>query len=147
MTEAGQLLGRFAGYLAVERGLAPRTVALNVGWAGPFLQQRALDRDGHLEPGQLTVAEVRAFVMDQARRQPRSAKRIVTSLRMPRADGRRRPANAMNPACQRTIAGPAAGPIPQLSALRGGAESSPGLSQKLPVSGIASAGAPGLRSH
>jgi integrase/recombinase XerD len=81
VTEAGQLLDRYAVYLAAERGLAPRTVALNVRLARPFLRQRALDRDGHLDLGELTVAEVRAFVLDQARKQPRSAKRIVTSLR------------------------------------------------------------------
>jgi len=81
VTETGQLLERFAAYLAAERGLAPRTVALNVRLARPFLQQRALDRDGHLDLGQLTAGEVRAFVLDQARKQPRSAKRIVTALR------------------------------------------------------------------
>jgi integrase/recombinase XerD len=81
VTETGQLLGRYAGYLVAERGLAERTVALNVRLARPFLQQRALDRDGRLGLGQLTVAEVRAFVLAQARRQPRSAKRIVTALR------------------------------------------------------------------
>jgi site-specific recombinase XerD len=80
-TETGQLLERFAGYLAAERGLAPRTVALNFRLARPFLQQRALEREGHLGLAQLTAAEVRAFVLDQARKQPRSAKRIVTSLR------------------------------------------------------------------
>jgi integrase/recombinase XerD len=81
VTEAGQLLDRYAAYLAAERGLARRTVALNVRLARPFLQQRALERDGHLDLEQLTAVEVRAFVVDQARQQPRSAKRIVTSLR------------------------------------------------------------------
>ena len=81
MTETGLLLDRFGAYLASERGLAPRTVALNVRLARPFLQQRALERDGRLDLGQLTAAEVRAFVLDQARKQPRSAKRIVTALR------------------------------------------------------------------
>ena len=81
VTEAGQLLDRYAGYLAAERGLAPRTVALNVRLARPFLQQRALDRDGRLDLEQLTAAEVRAFVLEQARKQPRSARRIVTALR------------------------------------------------------------------
>jgi integrase/recombinase XerD len=80
-TETSQLLDRYAGYLAAERGLAPRTVALNVRLARPLLQQRAQERDGRLDLGQLTVAEVRAFVLDQARKQPRSAKRIVTALR------------------------------------------------------------------
>ena len=81
VTETGLLLDRFAAYLASERGLAPRTVALNVRLARPFLQQRALERDGRLDLDQLTAGEVRAFVLDQARKQPRSAKRIVTALR------------------------------------------------------------------
>jgi site-specific recombinase XerD len=81
VTETGQLLDRFGAYLASERGLAPRTVALNVRLARPFLQQRALERDGRLGLDQLTAAEVRAFVLDQARKQPRSAKRVVTALR------------------------------------------------------------------
>jgi integrase/recombinase XerD len=80
-TETGQVLNRFAAYLAAERGLTERTVALNVRLAGPFLQQRAAERDGRLGLDQLTAAEVRAFVLDQARKQPRSAKRIVTALR------------------------------------------------------------------
>jgi integrase/recombinase XerD len=80
-TETSLLLDRFAAYLASERGLAPATVALNVRLVRPFLQQRALERDGHLDLEQLTAGEVRAFVLDQARRQPRSAKRIVTALR------------------------------------------------------------------
>ena len=81
VTETGQMLDRYAGYLAAERGLAERTVALNVRLARPFLQQRALDRNGRLDLEQLTAAEVRAFVLDRARKQPRSAKRIVTALR------------------------------------------------------------------
>ena len=81
VTETGQLLDRYAGYLAAERGLAGSTVALNVRLARPFLEQRALERDGRLDLEQLTAAEVRAFVLDQAQKQPRSAKRIVTALR------------------------------------------------------------------
>jgi hypothetical protein len=50
-TETGQLLDRYAGYLAAERGLAPGTVALNVRLARPFLQQRAQERDGRGLPG------------------------------------------------------------------------------------------------
>ena len=75
------MLDRYAGYLAAERGLAERTVALSVRLARPFLQQRALDRNGRLDLEQLTAAEVRAFVLDRARKQPRSAKRIVIALR------------------------------------------------------------------
>ena len=81
VTETGLLLDRFAAYLASERGLAPGTVALNVRLVRPFLQLRALERGGRLDLGQLTAAEVRAFVLDQARKQPRSARRIVTALR------------------------------------------------------------------
>ena len=81
VTEASLLLDRFAAYLTVERGLAPGTVTLNIRLARPFLQQRTLERDGRLDLEQLTAAEVRAFVLDQARKQPRSAKRIVTALR------------------------------------------------------------------
>ena len=81
LTETGRLLDRFAAYLVSERGLAPRTVALNVRLARPFLQQRAAGRGGCLDLDQLTAAEVRAFVLEQARKQPRSARRIVTALR------------------------------------------------------------------
>jgi integrase/recombinase XerD len=80
-TETSLLLDRFAAYLASERGLAPGTVMLNVRLARPFLQQRALGRGGRLDLGRLTAGEVRAFVLDQARKQPRSARRIVTALR------------------------------------------------------------------
>jgi len=80
-TETSLLLDRFAAWLASERGLAPTTVALNVRLARPFLQQRALGHDGQLGLDQLTAGEVRAFVLDQARRQSRSAKRMVTALR------------------------------------------------------------------
>jgi site-specific recombinase XerD len=81
VTETSLLLDRFAAYLASERGLAPATVTLNVRLTRPFLQQRALEHDGCLDLEQLTAGEVRAFVLDRARKQPRSAKRIVTALR------------------------------------------------------------------
>jgi integrase/recombinase XerD len=81
VTETGQLLDRYAVYLVAERGLAPATVALCVRLTRPFLEQRAQERDGRLDLDQLTAVEVRAFVLQQARRQPRSAKRIVTALR------------------------------------------------------------------
>ena len=80
-TETSLLLDRFAAYLASERGLAATTVTLNVRLARPFLQQRALERGGRLDLARLTAGEVRAFVLDRARKQPRSAKRIVTALR------------------------------------------------------------------
>jgi integrase/recombinase XerD len=80
-TAAGQLLARYASYLATERGLAQTTVALNVRLIGPFLLQRAQERDGRLDLEQLTAAEVRAFVVAQSRQRPRSVKRIVSALR------------------------------------------------------------------
>lgn len=81
VTETSLLLGRFAAYLASERGLAPTTVTLDVRLVRPFLQKRALERGGRLNLEQLTAGEVRAFVLAQARERPRSAKRIVTALR------------------------------------------------------------------
>jgi integrase/recombinase XerD len=80
-TATGQLLARYASYLAIERGLAPATVALNVRLVRPFLLQRAQGRDGCLDLEQLTAAEVRAFVVAQSRQRPRSVKRIVSALR------------------------------------------------------------------
>ena len=78
-TATGQLLARYASYLATERGLAQTTVALNVRLVRPFLLQR--ERDGRLDLGQLTAAEVRAFVVAQSRQRPGSVKRIVSALR------------------------------------------------------------------
>jgi len=80
-TATGQLLARYASYLAAKRGLAPATVALNVRLVRPFLVQRAQERDGRLDLEQLTAAEVRAFVVAQSRQRPRSVKRIVSALR------------------------------------------------------------------
>ena len=57
-TATGQLLARYASYLATGRGLAVATVALNVRLARPFLLQRAQERDGRLDLEQLTAAEV-----------------------------------------------------------------------------------------
>lgn len=81
VTETSLMLDRFGAYLAAERGLAPATVSLRVKLTRPFLQQRALEHDGRLDLDQLTAGEVRAFVLDRARNQPRSAQPIVTSLR------------------------------------------------------------------
>src|SRR5260370_36932464 len=80
-TATGQLLARYASYLAAKRGLAPTTVALNVRLVRPFLRQRAHERDGRLALEQLTAAELRAFVVAQSRQRPRSVKRIVSALR------------------------------------------------------------------
>ena len=78
-TATGQLLARYASYLAAERGLAQTTVALNVRLVRPFLLQREHERDGRLDLDQLTAAEVRAFVVAQSRQRP--VKRIVSALR------------------------------------------------------------------
>jgi len=80
-TATGQLLARYASYLAAERGLVQTTVALNVRLVRPFLVQRAQGRDGRLDLEQLTAAEVRAFVVAQSRQRPRSVKRVVSALR------------------------------------------------------------------
>jgi integrase/recombinase XerD len=66
---------------ATGRGLAQTTVALNLRLVRPFLQQREHERGGRLDLGQLTAAEVRAFVVAQSRQRPRSVKRIVSALR------------------------------------------------------------------
>ena len=80
-TATGQLLARYASYLATGRGLAQATVMLNVRLVRPFLLQREHDRDGRLDLEQLTAAEVRGFVVAQSRQRPRSVKRIVSALR------------------------------------------------------------------
>src|SRR5258708_10807615 len=49
--------------------------------ASPCMQPLAVEHDGTVALEQLTAGEVRAFVLAQARKQPRSAKRIVTALR------------------------------------------------------------------
>src|SRR5258708_30362273 len=49
--------------------------------ASPCMQPLAVEHDGTVALEQLTAGEVRAFVLDRARKQPRSAKRIVTALR------------------------------------------------------------------
>src|SRR6266516_4796097 len=66
-TATGQLLARYAGYLATERGLAQATVTLNVRLVRPFLLRRAQERDGRLDLEQLTAAEVRAVLLLLAR--------------------------------------------------------------------------------
>jgi integrase/recombinase XerD len=77
-TATGQLLARYASYLVTERGLAQTTVALNVRLVRPFLLQRAQERDGRLDPEQLTAAEVRVFVVAQSRQRPRSCPASVS---------------------------------------------------------------------
>jgi integrase/recombinase XerD len=74
------LLARYRDYLLVERGLAASTAELNVRLARPFLASR-LRSDGRLDLAGLGAGEVAAFVVAQSRLRPRSAKRIVTSVR------------------------------------------------------------------
>jgi integrase/recombinase XerD len=80
-TPVERLLARYREYLASERGLAPATVALNVRLVRPFLLERANTAGEHLGLEGLTAGEVAEFVVGQCRRRPRSAQRIVTSLR------------------------------------------------------------------
>jgi integrase/recombinase XerD len=74
------LLVQYRDYLSVERGLMTTTVELNVRLVRPFLL--GLTRsDGCLDLGGLDAGEVTAFVLEQSRRRPGSAGRIVTALR------------------------------------------------------------------
>jgi integrase/recombinase XerD len=75
------VLTRYSQYLLLERGLATTTVALNLRLVEPFLAERAKVREGRLDLDRISSAEVNAFVTEQCRRWPRSAKRMVTSLR------------------------------------------------------------------
>jgi integrase/recombinase XerD len=74
------LLSQYQDYLLVERGLAASTAALDVRLARPFLATR-MGADGQLDLAGLSAGEVAAFVVTQARQQPRSVKRIVTAVR------------------------------------------------------------------
>jgi integrase/recombinase XerD len=74
------LLSQYHDYLLVERGLVASTAALDVRLARPFLATR-MGADGQLDLAGLSAGEVAAFVVTQARQQPRSVKRIVTALR------------------------------------------------------------------
>src|SRR5260370_42711209 len=74
------LLSQYQDYLLVERGLAASTAALDVRLARPFLATRVV-ADGQLDLAGLGAGEVAAFVVTQARQQPRSVKRIVTAVR------------------------------------------------------------------
>lgn len=83
-TPAERLIARYRDYLTVERGLAEKTVDLNVRLVRPFLLDRAeaVDKDAEgfgLED--LTAGDATAFVVAQCRQRPRSVQRIVTALR------------------------------------------------------------------
>lgn len=78
-TQADAVLARYAGYLAAERGLSARTITRNVDLVRPFLA--GLTRDGRLDLGRLTAAEVTAFVVSQSGERPGAVPRMVTALR------------------------------------------------------------------
>lgn len=71
-------LDRYAGYLAVQRGLAQTTIARNVELVRPFLT--GLHRDG-IELERLSAGEVTAFVLALSRHRSASVPRAVTALR------------------------------------------------------------------
>ena len=80
-TASERLLARYRDYLVRERGLAAATVELNVRLVRPFLLERADARDGELDLGHVTAAEVAEWVVTQSRQRPRSVTRIVTAMR------------------------------------------------------------------
>ena len=74
------LLERYRGYLVRERALAPSTVDRCLRTARRFLD--AETRDGELELGGLTAADVSAYVLAECRRSARGkAKLVITELR------------------------------------------------------------------
>jgi integrase/recombinase XerD len=76
----GVLLGRYRRYLQVERGLVPAAARGYVDAVRPFLERLA-GPDG-LELGQLTAADVIAFVVWRCPRQGRGAAKLtVVALR------------------------------------------------------------------
>jgi site-specific recombinase XerD len=80
VTPAEELLGRYQHYLVTERGLAATTARGYVDMVRPFLAGR--EEAGGLGLGQLTAAEVTAFVLATCPVRPKgSAKLTVTALR------------------------------------------------------------------
>jgi integrase/recombinase XerD len=73
------LLARYGAYLARERGLARATIERNAELVRPFLD--GLVRDGQLDLGGLTAAEVGAFMVQRCRGRPAQAQRTATALR------------------------------------------------------------------
>ena len=74
-----ELLAEYRGWMRLERGLADKTVELNVRLVRSFLTGH-VGRDG-LALGDLTAKDVADFVTSQARARPGSARRMVTALR------------------------------------------------------------------
>jgi site-specific recombinase XerD len=80
VTPAEALLGRYQQYLVAERGLAATTARGYADMVRPFLSER--EKAGGLGLGQLTAAEVTAFVLATCPGRPKgSAKLTVTALR------------------------------------------------------------------
>jgi integrase/recombinase XerD len=74
------LLERYRDYLVRERGLAAGTVDRCLRTARRFLDAQA--RDGELELGSLTAAEISGYVLGECRRHaPGQAKLVITELR------------------------------------------------------------------
>jgi integrase/recombinase XerD len=70
-----ELLDRFAAYLATERGLSARTIDRDRRAVEPFVAAMLPNL------ACMTVAEVTAFVVEQAERNPRSVPHLVSPLR------------------------------------------------------------------
>ncbi len=80
VTPAESLLGRYRCYLVTERGLAATTARGYADMVRPFLTGR--EQAGGLSLGELTAAEVTAFVLAMCPGMPKgSAKLTVTALR------------------------------------------------------------------
>jgi integrase/recombinase XerD len=77
--EVDELLARFGGYLAKERGLAPLTVSLRVKLVRPFL--RGLKDSRGLDLPSLTADDVTAFIVAESQIRPASVPSTVTALR------------------------------------------------------------------
>lgn len=78
------LLARYAQYLRVERGLAERTIQLNVHLVRAFVAehvQAADEGDVQVVSGGLDARRIGGYVVEQCERRPASAGRIATALR------------------------------------------------------------------
>lgn len=70
---------RYRRYLTVERGFESPSVGCYVGLVRPFLSER-LSTDGlALELGDLSAADVTAFVVEQCRQQSRGVAKVTVS--------------------------------------------------------------------
>ena len=78
-TPLDALLGRYAGYLARERGLADKTIVRNVELVRPFLVGR--QRGALLDLETLSAGDVAAFTVGLSRRRQGSVPHAVSALR------------------------------------------------------------------